>query len=1118
MRLSRMGCVLLALILFTSAATALKVDVTGEKAWLVAGGGPGGLSLEISGGNGPFTVTTATNGLCRVDPLSQTITTNRPDPLSIIPLETSGVCQIDVKVTAQNGQTATARHLQNIDHAAPYRYDMVYWPVDVTVGTHGVITGRLSDVYNNSVDNRNVAETVSFVTSATRSGFVDVSAFDADPDNAPIERYMNVTVDGWGFTTVLYLVEEEGLNYFIPTPPNHIKMDQPAYAFYGHYDGDPAAISTVIVPSASTPPWVYADGTSRFTVTYTLMDVNGYPCEGRDLRIETPLGDKALTTNTEGQVSFYYPSTGITTPGLHTLKATAVVNTSATTSDNVEFISGRAANLMVSANPVSMPSLDVEPNQRSEINGRVSDIKGNPKTGESVTFELISYTEDVGNLTHPYLTDVQGRKYGVDTPFTVTTNIEGTALMYFHPGKFQPDPEARLTDAGAPEFNPDATGTAEVKASWNGKSEVITLTWKNTPFLSITTDVSPKVLRVDDEFVVNITVRGNGAKLTGLPVDVILVIDRSGSMWNSVPGDANRTQRLAFVKEGAAAFIDSLEPGKDRVGLVSFETRASLDHPLTSNFDSVKAVVQDLSIPRFDAPMVPYKGQPGASNLRDGLYKAVKAIENDPMAGSGSRVKAIVVLSDGEFNWYGTPLANGRGYALKTLINKCYQFEDANCPSPATTEDTLWWPALLMPQDYTYYNDLGGPLIYTGDSCRKTTGTQPYKEFAGSCGELCYPSYTAYGMKYTGNWFPSGVNVWQTTHQDPCPGNNYRIQICEDDRCLFTKQNMSIYATSVGAEIYSIGFAEDFNTPRFGVTRDILTILAEATGGKYYGARTGADLKEVYKKIGKDLIRSAGISASIDTAHSNVKVGGQVVSGGVYKYVYRAHREPYSTLIHSWNLTPDGTENHIDGPRIVDQGTLWNADALTVPIGTMTIGQVWTMNYVLKATKPGWAEVFGPAAVLKFKNPVTGAEESVPFPQQNVTVRDKGEPLGNVNLDVIDPRAELDGERVSSVPEDTSFSVNWELNFQDDDNGRAEQGFIITKVSDPTFRKVHVHPILAKPNNGPETQGPILFMGGLKEGRYKITVYGRDGSFAYDDEEFYLDVGPRSSTAVIILR
>jgi Mg-chelatase subunit ChlD len=73
------------------------------------------------------------------------------------------------------------------------------------------------------------------------------------------------------------------------------------------------------------------------------------------------------------------------------------------------------------------------------------------------------------------------------------------------------------------------------------------------------------------------------------PLDVMVIIDRSGSMGDSVsPGVTKMTQ----AKNAAVAFINNLIPGLDEVGYVSFSNSASLSNGLTTNFNSVITSIQ----------------------------------------------------------------------------------------------------------------------------------------------------------------------------------------------------------------------------------------------------------------------------------------------------------------------------------------------------------------------------------------------------------------------------------------------------------------------------------------------------------------------------------------------
>ncbi|MFN2115758.1 MAG: VWA domain-containing protein [Anaerolineae bacterium] len=70
---------------------------------------------------------------------------------------------------------------------------------------------------------------------------------------------------------------------------------------------------------------------------------------------------------------------------------------------------------------------------------------------------------------------------------------------------------------------------------------------------------------------------------TDAPVDAVLVIDHSESMRSG--------NRLGLAIDAALAFIDALDPDRDRVGLVPFSTTVDEPVPLTHDFDLVRTGV-----------------------------------------------------------------------------------------------------------------------------------------------------------------------------------------------------------------------------------------------------------------------------------------------------------------------------------------------------------------------------------------------------------------------------------------------------------------------------------------------------------------------------------------------
>ena len=107
-------------------------------------------------------------------------------------------------------------------------------------------------------------------------------------------------------------------------------------------------------------------------------------------------------------------------------------------------------------------------------------------------------------------------------------------------------------------------------------------------------------------------------------VDVVLVIDRSGSMVG---------QRIADAKEAAIGFVHLMNLAVDQVGVVSFHSTATLDQPLTQNIISVTQAISGLVAG-------------GGTNIASGMEVA----ESEFLASGRHLVTSapvIILLSDG---------------------------------------------------------------------------------------------------------------------------------------------------------------------------------------------------------------------------------------------------------------------------------------------------------------------------------------------------------------------------------------------------------------------------------------------------------------------------------------
>ena len=313
-----------------------------------------------------------------------------------------------------------------------------------------------------------------------------------------------------------------------------------------------------------------------------------------------------------------------------------------------------------------MPSADVATATGADLLAKVTDENGNGVAGEEVIFFLVAPAMgySAAHTTDPFLASA-----------TALTNIDGIATMHFTPGAFEID----VNDA---DYNETASDSCTVAARWGSKTRSIDLEWKNYPYLRVETEVDPATVEVGEPVDVTIRLIGDGWALYPDPIDVILSVDRSGSMLKGNP------DRMVSLMDALRVFNADMTEGRDAVGITSFGVKgtaniygysyrywagkddtygddgsyigthypgngkyysnyATLDLPLSVNRASVEDTIDNI---------VPMSGTP----MRGGLYLAIKQIIQN---GRDNTVQAVILLSDGDYNYYGDPLARGTGYS-----------------------------------------------------------------------------------------------------------------------------------------------------------------------------------------------------------------------------------------------------------------------------------------------------------------------------------------------------------------------------------------------------------------------------------------------------------------------
>ncbi len=660
--------ILLGLIVPAVSATAPgRITLASDPGWLAAGGADtaeitvqvfdvSGVPLDnctvafevdpVFGRISPATVTTGASG---------TATT------AFIPGRTSGVAVI----TARAGAVEETFSLP-IDHGPAGRITYLDYEFEVAAGNVTVITVGLADRYGNPVDDTRGTETVRFSV-----GSVDDDAVFIDDGGAPvpgIERTINST----GYVRVPFRTGRTVGENIVRITALSGGIDR-YISIRGLPTGHPAAIAVSVNPDADPEPYQPADGESTFTLTYRLFDSWGNPAAGRDIRVATSLAGEGtlLTTNGSGVARLTYGPKDTT--GRITVTATAVDNASVAVSQVVEFVHTAPVDMLLSANPQSMPSLDVPGSRPATLRAKVVDVKGNPVGGERVTFAIRNVdTGEFVQVAAPYLSATSAE-----------TDDDGYAVVRFYPGTF-------TTDRSNPHWSAAARGGCDVAATWNGTTRTIPLAWENYPYLSVETEVSPGTVAVNDTVDVTIRLIGDGWAFQPDPIDVVICTDRSGSMLYDDP------DRMHSVREAAKAFVDQFSENHDRAAAVSFGRNGSISRPGASSGIGMHEIDNDYTYPKtygdyatldlgltYDQQavkdaldgIVPDHGTP----LRHGLKVSIDHLVVD--AGDGS-VKAVVLLSDGDYNWYGDPLARGSGSThtspedYGTLTRSYYRYGD----------------------------------------------------------------------------------------------------------------------------------------------------------------------------------------------------------------------------------------------------------------------------------------------------------------------------------------------------------------------------------------------------------------------------------------------------------
>jgi hypothetical protein len=210
---------------------------------------------------------------------------------------------------------------------------------------------------------------------------------------------------------------------------------------------------------------------------------------------------------------------------------------------------------------------------------------------------------------------------------------------------------------------------------------------------------------VGDTVDVNLKLNGDGWKLAANPIDVVLAVDTSGSMSG---------EKLTAAKTAATNFVNSMV-AVDRVGLVSYGGSATLQESLTLSHSAVTSKISGLSAN-------------GYTPTRQALYYSIQNLIDNPNA-NPKAVQAVILMTDGEFNYYGDPLGRGTGYSSTYAWGSTYTDRYTIFSGPATQDMSALASAnkiRIYTISFTPTMDDTTPTWATMDTLSDNTGGKHY--------------------------------------------------------------------------------------------------------------------------------------------------------------------------------------------------------------------------------------------------------------------------------------------------------------------------------------------------------------------------------------------------------
>ncbi|MDD1662376.1 MAG: VWA domain-containing protein [Methanomicrobiales archaeon] len=842
-----------------------------------------------------------------------------------------------------------------------------------TVGSPTRISVLIVDRYGNPVTSRRAAKNVSYFASASGTGAFQ----DGTGDRS---KAISVLLNETGWAEVTYLMStKQGNNFIYITPPAPLASS--LIDIMGIGDAKPFSISQSVNP-AGNPPFILADGSSKAIIDYYLFDQWGNPATDQGIQIVTSAGEnKIFYTNQEGRATILYGPK--LTAGFYGITATSLTNSSVTISQTLQFGSLDPKDMLLTASPQTMASLDVNSNMVGHVIAKVIDGRGNAVKGQTVTFWIgKSDSSPYVRTKDPVIGSGVVTTMNIGAPIPVITDEYGQAILDYYPGAF-PAP-------GKADYSATAQGTTTVNASWAGPDSTVNrsidLSYKNYPFLSVYTEVNPKTVQKGTLVDVSVRLKGDGWALQPKPIDVVLCTDRSATMLNNESinpfptgnlAEESQNDRMVDAMNAANTFVGKTS-SQDRIGLVTFGDPAG-----------GIAILYNTSVNAGNNPnwwryISPYGFRAG----RDYNRKVGQTCQ-DPSNRDYSDDKAYV---DAHYPGHGT---TGKDYRVNGVLTGAYiESNLAFDKGQITTAINSIVPAGGTPMRRAIYESV--KLIINDPDTTKLNRNGAVRAIV---------------LLTDGKWNTGG---------DP-RGIVSSIFGIESYPELGTMGTGSVitWAKDNNIKIFTIALVGKDTSDRPNVAE--LQAYADETEGEAYVAdanqeNTGQALEGIYTKIAGKLREEASVDTQVALEFNNVEVNGTYTLPGntVFKYEYHPE-DDRSTFI----VPPSPAL-----PVIVDNTMDWdNGQQLKFSAGTIKVDEEWMVNFTLRVLTEGNIKVFNKSSKVTF----TGIVGEVGIPDTYITAVPFGTEKGPEDITfTIDPHR--------TNPEDTLIAhLEWEPKYTGSD-------------------------------------------------------------------------------------